>query len=391
MRIGIVLANTPGYSETFFTSKIKGLQAHGITVHLFVRKRAMDFALCPVHTAPKVFRFSLFQLVAMMGTFLSLIPKTSAVHAFVKLERAEGTSISSLFKKVYLNAHLLKANVDWVHFGFATQAIGSECVAKAIGAKMAVSFRGFDINVYPLKFPKYYDTLWKYVDKVHSISMYLYKKGVGLGLPEETAYKIVFPAVAFQQLPRINPGKNDVFKIVTIARLNWIKGLDVAITAMKELKDRGVSFQYYIIGDGTTKEMERYQFQVVELGLSDTIHFCGKLTHHDTLEHVRQADLYIQPSLNEGFCNAVLEAQAMGKLVIASDVGGLQENIISESTGWLVPVGEPISLADKIGEVLALPQEKQQQIKKNAVTHVHSKFSIEKQQQAFVEFYTIDP
>jgi len=391
MRIGIVLANTPGYSETFFTSKIKGLQAHGMTVHLFVRKRATDFSLCPVHTAPKVFRFSLFQLVAMIGTFLSLIPKTRAVRTFMKLERAEGTSTSSLLKKVYLNAHLLKANIDWVHFGFATQAIGSECVAKAIGAKMAVSFRGFDINIYPLKFPGCYDTVWKYVDKVHSISMYLYKKGVGLGLPEETPYKIVFPAVALQQLPPTDPVKNDTLKIVTIARLNWIKGLDVAIAAMKELKDQGFSFEYNIIGDGSTKEMERYQFQVVELGLSDTVHFHGKLTHPKTLKQLRQADLYIQPSLNEGFCNAVLEAQAMGKLVIASDVGGLPENIIAGRTGWLVPVGEPLSLAEKISEVYALPHEEQQQIIVNAVSHVQSKFSIEKQQQDFVEFYTVNP
>src|SRR5690606_28909922 len=103
--------------------------------------------------------------------------------------------------KTYLNAHLLKANLDWLHFGFATMALGSETIAKAIGAKMAVSFRGFDINVYPIKHPECYNNLWKHVDKVHSISQYLLNKAISLGLSVETPFVIITPAVQLDALP----------------------------------------------------------------------------------------------------------------------------------------------------------------------------------------------
>ncbi len=58
--------------------------------------------------------------------------------------------------------------------------------------------------------------------------------------------------------------------------------------------------------------------------------------------------IYVQPSLNEGFCNAVLEAQAMGKLTIASNVGGLPENIVDGKTGWLFENLSSESLAQQI-------------------------------------------
>ena len=52
MKIGIVLSNTPAYSETFFSSKIKGLQKNGFEVILFVAHQNTAFDLCTVCKAP---------------------------------------------------------------------------------------------------------------------------------------------------------------------------------------------------------------------------------------------------------------------------------------------------------------------------------------------------
>ena len=60
------------------------------------------------------------------------------------------------------------------------------------------------------------------------------------------------------------------------------------------------------------------------------------------------ADIYIQPSIQEGFCNSVLEAQAMGLLVIVSDAEGLHENVINNVTGWVVKKRNPILLSEKL-------------------------------------------
>ena len=389
MRIALVLAQPPGYSETFFNSKIKGLQDHGMDVRLYCQSKKNGFTLCPVIRSPRVSRNPLLQSWYLLKELLFLLPHWPAVIRYIKLERKEGTGFLQLFKKIYLNAHLLKADLDWLHFGFATMALGSETVAKAIGAKMAVSFRGFDINVYPIKHPECYNLLWKYVDKVHSISHYLLEKARSKGLPRATPYAIITPAVQLATLPtHLAPkASSGPVKIVTIARLHWIKGLDIAIAAMRILKERGLNFRYHIIGDGNQNETERYKFMAYELGLQREVVFTGKRSHQATLEQLAASDIYLQPSLNEGFCNAVLEAQALGKLSIASNVGGLPENIVDGKTGWLFETQNPEALAATIQKIIALSPEEKTKITKTAQKRVREEFNINKQQSEFIGFY----
>ncbi len=90
-------------------------------------------------------------------------------------------------------------------------------------------------------------------------------------------------------MSKAQPSSGNI-KIVTIARLTWIKGLDIAIAAMAILKENGFTFKYYIIGDGDKNYTERYKFMAYELGLNEEVVFCGKLSHHETLEHVSTAD-----------------------------------------------------------------------------------------------------
>ena len=66
---------------------------------------------------------------------------------------------------------------------------------------------------------------------------------------------------------------------------------------------------------------------------------------------------------------------------------GLPENIEDNKTGWLVPKNNPKALAEKIIEVLNLPTSKIEEISNNAKTRVREYFTIEQQQQKFVEFY----
>ena len=394
MKIAIVLSSTPGYSETFFTSKIKGLQENGFEVILLVQEYSDNFNLCKVYKAPKVYANSkVWQLLLTIWVLLTMIPFFNTVFRYIKLERKEKTTWLQLIKNIYLNSHILKRKVDWLHFGFATQALGSELVAKAIGAKMAVSFRGFDINVYPLKHPNCYKTVWTHVDKVHSISNYLLMKATELGLSKEVPYKIITPAVDINKISEVKSQipKTDVeiINFVTIARLNWIKGIDVSINAMKILKEKGFRFTYQIVGASKNKDIERYQFQVYQLGLTNEVSFIGKLSHKETIHQLESASIYLQPSYNEGFCNAVLEAQALGKLCVVSDTGGLPENIENNVTGWLVPKNNPKALANKIEFVINLTKIEKQEISENAQHRVKEYFSIEKQQQEFVEFYNL--
>ena len=390
MKIGIILFNTPGYSETFFHSKIKALQENGAEVCLFCYNKKEDFILCPVVESPKVSENPLLQIWYFIKEFTLLLPYFATLLRYIKLELKEGTKWIRLVKKIYLNAHLLKAKVDWLHFGFATMALDSETVAKTIGAKMAVSFRGFDITVYPLKNPGCYNMLWKYLDKTHTISMSLLALAKKHGLPDSIPYAKITPAL---NMGLFKPFKSDISPkskpvFMTTGRLHWIKGYVITLEALAILKNQGLDFIYKIVGEGV--EYDRIAFVAYQLGLKDTVQFLGKLPHSQVKKELEKTDIYLQYSLQEGFCNSALEAQAMGKLCIVSNSEGLSENVLHEQTGWVVPKYSPHLLAEQIQKVLLMDEQAKSKISQNAMDRVRREFNLEKQQKEFAEFYELD-
>ena len=392
MRIGLVLAAVPGYSETFFVNKIRGLQSKGHEVILFVSgpNTVKTFENAIVVNAPKLSGNVLLVFLQGGYSFLVLLSfHFTAAKQFYRLERNDGTSFFSILKKTVSNRHLLSATLDWLHFGFGTMALGRENLAQAIGAKMAVSFRGFDIAIYPLKNPNCYNKLWNKVDKVHVISDdiadLVYKNGFQ---NKEKVVKIC-PAIDVSYFSNENgTGTNPTIQILTIARLHWKKGLEYTLEALALLKQKGVAFRYTIVGDGPEKE--RLLFAAHQLGLTDSINFVGKLEPAAVRQMLGDATLYVQYSIQEGFCNAVLEAQAMGKLCIVSDAEGLAENVIDGVTGFVVAKRNPVSLAEKIVEVGQMTESEKRMMTEKAISRVKNEFTLEQQQKEFLAFYTVD-
>jgi colanic acid/amylovoran biosynthesis glycosyltransferase len=388
LKIGIVLSKTPSYSETFFISKIKGLIDSGFEVILFVQKRDDTFSLCKVRQSPRVYKKNvlilLFNMILVLGMLCVRRPKK--ILRFISLERNANRSNFQILKNTYNNSHILQADLDWVHFGFATMAIQSEHIAKAIDAKLGVSFRGFDIDVFPLKNKEPYKLLWEQIDKVHSISEYLLSKAYTLGLSPSTSFQIITPAVDMTALPDKKVQTNDIIKILTVGRLHWIKGINYILEALALLKARQIEFEYHIVGNGL--EYETLKYSTHQLKLTDNVTIHSKLSHEDVLRLMSECHIYVQYSHSEGFCNAVLEAQAMSLLCIVSDGGALPENVIHEKTGWVVPKRNSKLLARTIQEVINLPEDQKFQVKSNAHQRVLSVFNLEKQRKEFNEFYS---
>ena len=153
MKIGLVLASVPGYSETFFTNKIKGLSDEGHSVYLFTTERGkVRFTDAKVIYGPELSGGKLKKSVVSIFALAKLLLISPTVAArFYRLERKNRASMSESIRRLIINSHILPQKLDWLHFGFATMGIDRELVGKAIGAKVAVSFRGYDISVYPVK------------------------------------------------------------------------------------------------------------------------------------------------------------------------------------------------------------------------------------------------
>ena len=388
MKIGLVLPNVPSYSETFFRNKIVGLQQNGHTVILYVNNSEAEskYHNCTVVKAPKLNGNKIIVLWNLLLELLKMIfinPKRS--YRLYKFNEKDNVSLVKNFKSIVSNQFLLTQKLDWLHFGFGTMAIGRENIAEAIQTKMAVSFRGFDYYVYPLKYKDCYKTLFEKEVKYHVLSEAM-KKGLKEKLiPKNKIFKIT-PAIDIKLFDcKINKQLNKKIHFTTISRLHYIKGLDYVLEALSLLKKEGFNFQFTIIGDGAEKE--RLQFAAYQLNIIDNVNFIGKLAPDQVKEELLKTDIYVQYSLQEGFCNAVLEAQCMGLLCIVSDADGLVENILNEKTGWVVPKRNPILLAKKMKDIIELSEESKNEIRLNAIERVKKEFNLTEQKVAFDNFY----
>lgn len=384
MRIGIVLPAVPGYSETFFRNKIIGLQQNGVEVLLFVNNPSGTFDLCKVYHAPVLngSRANVF-FTGLAALSKALFFNPARNIRFLKLERKDKRPLFQALKNLMASEFILSKNIDWLHFGFGTMALGKENVAAAIGAKMAVSFRGFDYYVYPLKNKGCYKLLFSKRVKYHVLSEGMKNGLLNQSISEKSIVKIT-PAIDSLLFRASEKTMQPPIKITTIARLHWIKGLEYTLEAMALLKGT-LDFHYTIVGAGVEKE--RLQFAVYQLGLSDSVMFAGALPPERVKEQLQQTDIYVQYSLQEGFCNAVLEAQAMGLLCVVSDAEGLSENVLDGKTGWVVPKRQPKLLAKKIKAVATLEKHQQETISRQAVERVKNEFNLENQREEFIAFY----
>lgn len=389
MKIGIVLPSIPGYSETFFRSKIKGLQKNGHTVYLFVNNRTTASINCKVIFAPQLNKHPasrVFLSIYLLLKVILLSPRQT--QNLWREEKNAGSSFNERLRIIIINSHILPYSLDWLHFGFATMGICRELVGKAIGAKTAVSFRGYDISIYPLKHSGCYDKLWKNIDKVHTISDALLKGAYQLGLPRKVHIQKVTPAIDVHKFSGnvLAQGKiRQPIKILTVGRLTWKKGGELMLDALALLNQKGYDFIFSVVGEG--EDMERLKFAAYQIEIDNKVKFIGKISHNQIPYVMAENDIYLQYSIQEGFCNAVLEAQAAGILCVVSDAEGLIENVLDQQTGWVVPRNEPELLAKKLMEVLQMPEQKLIEIRKQAQERMKREYDISAQMKAFQEFY----
>ena len=388
MKIGLIFTSFPSSTETFLLSKISGLKKSGYEVILFGSGKNSNYDE-EIILHPKLgnnFFFRFIQVTTSLSKLLIKNPLKSL--KYLKLEKNDGVGFIESFKNLYINAHLISTNLDWIHFCFCSTVINRENVAKAIGAKMSISLRGYDISIYPLKNRNCYFGVWNKLDKVHSISKDLLSTALKLGLNSNIPTMIINPAIDvdyFSLDKNIEKKFKNTIKFLTVSRLHWKKGLEYTLEALSILKINGYNFNYDIIGDGP--DLERLMFARNQLKLNENVNFIGSLEHKKIKDFYGKSDIYLQYSIQEGFCNSLIEAQSMELICIGSNAEGLNENILNFKTGYIVEKRNPFKLYQKIKYILNQKDDDLNKMRKNAKLHVLSNFDIKNQAQYFSSFF----
>ena len=148
----------------------------------------------------------------------------------------------------------------------------------------------------------------------------------------------VFHNIINQERIRRFAGKGEGFRdhydgirILTVGRLTYQKAFDIAIEAMKLVKDAGYRARWYVLGEGNDREMLEKQRE--ELGLTGDFLMPGAVAN--PFPYFKQSDIYVHASRFEGKSIAIQEAQTLGCAIIASDCNGNREQIIDGEDGLL--------------------------------------------------------
>lgn len=232
---------------------------------------------------------------------------------------------------------ILYRKPDVIHIQWIKSYNIFEGFEKIIDSKFIVSIRGHQLSVSSFlcsEVEKNVIDATNHSLKIHSISDDLTDQLLLLNPSVKDKIVKIKPAIDLSLFNHTKDStKNEVIQIITVCRLSWKKGLHYGLMTIKLLKDCGLPFHYNIIGDGNQKE--ELQYLINDLGLEENVTLHGSIKQFEVKRLLESSDIFFLPSLQEGFSNAVIEAQAMRLPCIVSDAEGLSENIENGVTGFV--------------------------------------------------------
>jgi colanic acid/amylovoran biosynthesis glycosyltransferase len=401
MRIVLVVSSFPKLSETFIVNKFLGLLDRGWDVHVKCRpspetewRHFPGLAQRPdlrrrIHINRALDRRWLVALKFPFVLLRCLVTNTTGTLSY--LYKGCSAFGFDVLRRFYLDAEILALNPNLLHFEFGSLAAQRMYLKDLLGCKVIVSFRGYDLNYVGLEADDYYADVWRQADALHLLGEALWLQAQRRGCPPDKTLALIPPALDSKLFDRDVREHHEAvgtperpFRILSLGRLEWVKGYDYALQAVKLLVEQGLACEYRIIGDG--QEFEAVAFARYQLGLENEVQLTGSLSPDEALKNMQWADVFLHSAVSEGFCNAVLEAQAMGLPVVCTDAGGLPENVADGETGFVVARRNPQKLADKLS-LLASRPELRQRMGQGGRKRVQKLFRLEDQLGNFESLY----
>lgn len=254
---------------------------------------------------------------------------------------------------VLAGSHPLRFDVIQAHFGHMAIVVDALREMGLVAGPLVATFHGSDVSAWGRSDPDRYRGLFDRVDAVTANSCFLRDRLLSRGAPPARTTRL--PIGVDPDRFRKQPLPDGPPRFITVARLSEEKDVATAVRAMAILRDRGRRFRYTVIGDGPRRgEIEAV---VRELRLDDRVDFRGPVPHHGVVDALAGHHVFVLPGVeaDSGAVEAqglvLVEAQAVGRPVVAAAVGGVPETV-GEGAGRLVEPGDSMALADGLDAVL---------------------------------------
>lgn len=161
-------------------------------------------------------------------------------------------------------------------------------------------------------------------------------------LPRSRA--VIYNGVDAASYPLATPGTSQPLRLVTVGALEPRKGHEYGLGALRLILDAGIDARLTVVGGGSDENILRRIAK--ETSIDQQVLFAGPQL--DPRPFLVDADIFLLPSRQEGFSNALLEAMASGLPVVATDVGGNREAVIDGEGGAVVRPLDPSAIAEAV-------------------------------------------
>ena len=390
MKLVLVTGRFPERSETFIYRKAVGLARRGHDVTMLVRSigdwslyDAPPSSLRVVQVPPDLSRRDPRQtLRSIVGALGIAIRAPRKARAVVELASRGDDAARTIARHL----PLVELDADVVHFEFLGGALMYPKMREIVGAPTVVSCRGQDVHRFPIldeaERSNHIAALQR-VDAVHCVSSELAATVTRWTGRSERVF-VNRPAVDVMSIPAPLRARRSPVRIVASGRLTWIKGFDYLLAALQRLVHRGIDFHAEIIGAGELAKPLR--FSIEDMGLTAHVTLVGGVSSNEALQRVQAADIFVLSSHNEGISNAVLEAMAAGLPIVTTRSGGMTEAVADGIEGFVVPVRDVGSLANRI-ERLCRDAALRERMGRAARERAATDFTIERQLDVFEAVY----
>jgi glycosyltransferase involved in cell wall biosynthesis len=173
---------------------------------------------------------------------------------------------------------------------------------------------------------------------------------IRLGLDLET--RLAAPSGAREALRRELGVPHDRFLVAWLGRMTEIKRADDLLRAFARLRGTVPDADLLVVGDGPLRE--ELEALAGELGIAASCHFTG--FRSDVGSIYAASDAVVLTSANEGTPVSVIEAQAAGRPVVSTDVGGVRDIVADGRSGFVVAPGDMDAVADRLARLAAQPE-----------------------------------
>lgn len=365
MNIAYLINQYPQTSHSFIRREILGLEALGHTVGRYTLRRSDGTLPDPTDQAERERARVVLGVGAgglLLATLRQLFTNTKRLGSTLKLTIRDGRAsdrglarhLVCLAEACVLARWLTDAKVRHVHAHFGTN---SATVAMMAGLLASIPY-SFTVHG-----PEEFDraTGLGLLEKVRHARFVVAISDFGRGQlmrwtraqdwPKLRVVRCGLDATFLADEPTMPP---DNHRVVCVGRLVEQKAQLVLVEAAAILKRRGIPIEVRLVGDGPMRP--DIEAAIVANGLQESVRILGWRSALEVREEMRTARLVAQPSLAEGLPVAVMEALALGRPVVTTQIAGIPE-LVDARCGWIVPPGASENLADALASALRTPVE----------------------------------